>query len=199
VAEKLRRLAALRQLGRRMGAIETQRQQRIKDGETPPEVDRDAAQLALTDVVTFFLDYEIESEPLVRLLNELAALSAGASTSAMIAPAPTRHRRPDTPAVEGIKGRLAAVMEFRQQAGLTRKQAAEWVIRHLPPKMKRRFGSISWATVESWLVKSGGESGAVAGSGREGYLSMRRILVDQRPTELDLKKTFDVLARSFPS
>ena len=98
-----------------------------------------------------------------------------------------------------IKGRLAAIMEFRQQAGLTRKQAAEWVVRHLPPKMKRRLGSITSATVESWLVKWGGERGAASGNGREGYLSMRPILADQRPSEPDLKKIFDVLARSLPS
>jgi hypothetical protein len=54
VAEKLHMLAALRQLGGRMSAIEKQRQQRVEDGENPAEVDRDAAQLALTDVVTFF-------------------------------------------------------------------------------------------------------------------------------------------------
>jgi hypothetical protein len=116
VTAKLHRLAALRQLGGRMSEIEKQRRQRTEDGENPAEVDRDAAQLALTDVVTFFLDHEIESQPLVRLLNELAALSAGASPSAMLAPTATPHRRPDAPAVEGIKGRLAAIMEFRQQA-----------------------------------------------------------------------------------
>lgn len=199
MAEKLHMLAALRQLGGRMSAIEKQRQQRIEDGENPAEADRDAAQLALTDVVTFFLDYKIESEPLVRLLNELAALSAGASPSAMVAPAPTPHRRPDAPAVEGIKGRLAAIMEFRQQAGSTRKQAAEWVVRHIPAKMKRRLGSITSATVESWLVKWGGERGATSGSGREGYLSMRPILADRMPGEPELKKILDVLARSLPS
>jgi hypothetical protein len=199
VTAKLHRLAALRQLGGRMSEIEKQRRQRTEDGENPAEVDRDAAQLALTDVVTFFLDHEIESQPLVRLLNELAALSAGASPSAMLAPTATPHRRPDAPAVEGIKGRLAAIMEFRQQAGLTRKQAAEWVVRHIPPKMKRRLGSITSATVESWLVKWGGERGAASGSGREGYLSMRPILTDRMPAELELKKILEVLARSLPS
>jgi hypothetical protein len=199
VTAKLHRLAALRQLGGRMSEIEKQRRQRTEDGENPAEVDRDAAQLALTDVVTFFLDHEIESQPLVRLLNELAALSVGASPSAMLAPTATPHRRPDAPAVEGIKGRLAAIMEFRQQAGLTRKQAAEWVVRHIPPKMKRRLGSITSATVESWLVKWGGERGAASGSGREGYLSMRPILTDRMPAELELKKILEVLARSLPS
>src|SRR6266852_3815771 len=136
-----------------MGEIEKQRLQRVKRGDDPAEVNRDAAQLAMNGVVTFFLDYGIESQPLVRLLNELAALTAGSSPSPMLAPAATRHRRPDAPSIEGVKGRLAAIMEFRQQAGLTRKAAGEWVVRHIPPKMKRRLGSITSATVESWLVK----------------------------------------------
>jgi hypothetical protein len=65
--------------------------------------------------------------------------------------------------------------------------------------MKRRLGSITSATVESWLVKWGGERGAASGSGREGYLSMRPILTDRMPAELELKKILEVLARSLPS
>jgi len=117
-----------------MSELEKQRRDRIERGDNPAEADRDAAQLALTDVVAFFLDHGIESEPLVRLLSELAALSAGSSPAPMLAPAATSHRRPDAPAVEGIKGRLAAIMEFRQQAGLTRKAAAKWLPDPFLPK-----------------------------------------------------------------
>jgi hypothetical protein len=152
VAEKFHKLAALRRLSERMSEIEKQRRDRIERGDNPAEADRDAAQLALTDVVAFFLDHGIQSEPLVRLLSELAALSAGSSPAPMLAPAATSHRRPDAPAIEGIKGRLAAIMEFRQQAGLTRKQAAKWVAGSVPLKMRHRLGSVRPATVDSWLV-----------------------------------------------
>jgi hypothetical protein len=129
VAEKSHKLAALRPAVR-----EDERAREATPGpfggDNPAEADRDAAQLALTDVVAFFLDHGIQSEPLVRLLSELAALSAGSSP-----PAATPHRRPDAPAIEGIKGRPGGIMEFRQQAGLTRKEAAKWVAGSVPSKM----------------------------------------------------------------
>jgi hypothetical protein len=49
-------------------------------------------------------------------LNRLELSYAGASPSAMVAPAPTPHRRPDAPAVEGIKGRPAAIWSFDSKA-----------------------------------------------------------------------------------
>jgi hypothetical protein len=120
-----------------MGELEKQHLQRIERGDDAAEVDREAAQAALIGVATFFQDYGIEAKPLVRLLSDLAAVSFGSSPSRMLAPAVTRHRRPDAPAIEAIKGRLGAIMEFRQRAGLTRKAAGEWVVRHVPSKMKR--------------------------------------------------------------
>jgi hypothetical protein len=86
VAEKSHKLAALRRLSERMSELEKQRRDRLEHGDNPAEADRDAAQLALTDVVAFFLDHGIQSEPLVRLLSELAALSAGSSPAPMLAP-----------------------------------------------------------------------------------------------------------------
>jgi len=170
-----------------------------EQGDDAAEVDRDTAQEALTGVVVFFMDYGIESQPLVRLLSELAALTAGSKPSPMLAPAVTRHRRPDPPSIEGVKGRLAAIMEFRQQAGLSRKEAGEWIAHHIPSTMKRQLGSVARATVDSWLVKWGGKRGTTPGSGREGYLHMRAILEGQRPTEAQLDKIMKVLAKSLPS
>src|SRR5688572_5668783 len=109
MAKQLHKLAALRLLSDRMSQLEKQRQQRIEHGGDQAEVDRDAAQLALTGLTEFFLDQGIESKPLIRLLVELVALSAGAKPSGMLAPSVPRHRRPDAPAIEAIKGRLAAV------------------------------------------------------------------------------------------
>jgi hypothetical protein len=198
VTRRLHKLAALRLLGDALGKLEEQRQQRIDRGDNPADVDRETAQLALTAVVAFFLDYGIESKPLVRLLSELVALTAGSSPSRMLAPAVTRHRRPDSPAIEGIKGRLAAIMEFRQKVGLTRKAAGEWVVRHTPSKLRRQLGLVSRATVNSWLVKWGGQRGTTSGSGREGYLRMRAILEERRPSEQQLKTIMGGLATSLP-
>jgi hypothetical protein len=199
VAEKLHKLASLRRLSGKMSEFEKQRRERIERGEDAVEADRDAAQLALTEMVAFFLDHGIESNPLVRLLSELAALSAGSSPSSILAPAATPHRRPDPPAIEGIKGRLAAIMESRQEAGLTRKQAAAWVARHLPSGMRKQLGSVAPATADSWLVKWGGERAVTRGIGHEGYLHMRKILRDQNPSESGLQKILDVLSQSLPS
>ena len=199
MAKKQHTLAALRLLSDGMSKLEKQHQQRIERGDDPAEVDRDAAQLALTFVSTFFQDHGIEAKPLIRLLSELVALSAGSRPSRMLTPTVTRHRRPDAPPIEAIKGRLAAIMEFRQQAGSSRKAAGEWVVQHLPSEMKRKLGLASRVTVDSWLVKWGGQRGAISGSGREGYLHMRAILQDRKPTEPQLKKTIETLARSLPS
>jgi hypothetical protein len=198
LVKKLHTPAALCLLSERMSALETQRQEWIQRGDDPAAVDREIAQAALTDVVSIFLDYQIEENPLSRLLVELEALSAGASPSRMLAPAVTRHRRADAPVIEGVKGRLAAIMEFQQQAGLTRKAAGEWVTRNIPAQMKPRLGSATRAAVDSWLVKWGGKRGPST-SGRDGYLNMRAILADQRPVEQKLRKIIKVLAKSFPS
>ena len=155
----MQKLAALRLLDEGMIAIEAQRQAAIEGGEKASQVDREAAQYALQGVVRLFMEQGIEAQPLVRLLSELVALSAGSKPSPMLAPARTHHRSPDAPIRELVKGRLAAVMEFRQKAGSTRKAAREWVVRNMPPETTRQF-SVTAATVDSWLVKWGGERGA---------------------------------------
>ena len=193
---KLTKLGALRLLADTLATIERRREQRIARGDDAAEVDRDTAQLALTAVVALCEGHGIESRPLVRLLSELIALTAGASPSPMLAPATTRHRRPDAPMIEGLKGRLAAIMAFRQDAGLTRKAAADWVVRHAPAKLKRNLPLASRAALDSWLVKWGGARGATPGAGREGYLAMRAILKERQPSERQLKDVMGVLSKT---
>jgi hypothetical protein len=114
MAKKIPTAAVLRPLRETMREFETQRQKCLAQGDNPADIDRDVAQAALTSVVDFFLDHGIETESLYRLLCDLEALSAGASPSRMLLPAKTHHRRPDSPTIEGMKGRLAAIMEYRQ-------------------------------------------------------------------------------------
>src|SRR5215813_12759414 len=65
-----------------MAELERQRRQRIDRGEDAATVDRETAQVALTAVADFFHAYGIEAKPLVRLLGELAALTAGSARRA---------------------------------------------------------------------------------------------------------------------
>src|ERR1700733_594405 len=143
MVEKLHKLAALRLLGEGMAGFDLLHQQRIEAGENPAEVDRDAAQQALTSVVGFFLDHGIESGPLHRLLGGLEALSSGSRAPDMFRPTKTHHRRADAPNIETIKGRLAAIMEFLQRQGRERKEATQWIARNIPSELKTRLGSVS--------------------------------------------------------
>lgn len=197
--EKMTLLEALRRLGDGLEKLEWQHQKRIDRGDNPADADRETAQAALNEVATFLMDHDIESRSLVRLLGGLAALSAGSSAARMFTPAATRHRRPDAPAIEGVKGRLAAIMEFRQSAGLGRKAAGKWVVEHMTPELKGRLGRVSRAAVDSWLVKWGGPHGTTSESGREGYLAMCKILKTHTPTEKQWKKVMDALVKSLPS
>ena len=196
---KVHRLKQLRLLSEGLSRVERQHHQRIARGDNAAEADRETAQAALNGVVMFLQNNQMESRPLIRLVSALAALTGGSSAPAMLAPTPTRHRRPDPPTIELIKGRLAAIMEYRQQTGATRKAAGEWVARNLPAKFKSRLGPTSRATIDSWLVKWGGKAPHREGSGREGYLAMRAILVDRKLTEQQLKNTIQVIVRYIPS
>lgn len=199
MAAQVHKLAALRMLDDDIRKLEGQRQKRIDEGGASSEIDRQHGQLALTAVVKLLSDQGVETRPLVRILAELAALSAGAAPSAILTPAATRHRRPTAPVIESVKGRLAAIMEFQQQSGFPRKLAAQWVVQHLPSDMKHKLGKTSRTTVDSWLVKWGGHHGAAPGNGREGYLHMREILSTRRPTETQLLKIVETLGRWLPS
>lgn len=200
MAKKIPTPAVLRPLGETMRELETQRQKCLARGDNSGDVNRDVAEAGLAQVVDFFLDHGIESKPLYRLLCDLAALSAGASPSRMLLPAKTRHRRPDPPAIESIKGRLAAIMEYRQHAGLARRAASQWVARIMPSKMKQRLGATSSAAVDSWLLKWGGKRGSTPGPGRDGYLAMGRILQSHKPNEQQLKRIISAaLPKSLPA
>lgn len=195
MTEKPHELAALRLLGKELDRYEQEREERLAAGEDRPIVDREAAQQALTAVSAFLFDQGIETTSLNRLLSELVALTAGANPSPMLAPFPTSHRRPEAPGVESLKGRLAALMEYRQRTGSTRKEAAAWVVRYMPAAMARSLGGVQPATVSSWLSKWGGERGAQPGDGREGYEAMRAILVQHQPGEAELIRVLISLER----
>ena len=117
----------------------------------------------------------------------------------MLKAATTRHRSPDPPIIQSVKGRLAAIMEFRQKTGSSRRAAREWVARNVPPEVTRRLGAVTPSAVDSWLSKWGGERGATSGDGRQGYERMRAILESRKPTEKQLKLIIAMLAKSLPA
>lgn len=190
---------ALQRLNADMQALEQHHHERLTAGDAASAVDRDTAEQGLARVVDFFLDHRLESQPIYRLLGALAALSAGASPPAMLRPAKTRHRRPDAPATEIVKGRLAAIMAYRQRSGLSRKAASTWVARNTPAKMQQRLGANSSAAVDHWLLKWGGTRGATPGAGRESYLAMTTLLHKLKPDEARLKRIIGALAKSLAS
>jgi len=183
-------------LRRGMASIARQQREAIEAGEDPAWVAREGSQHALNGVMAAFQSADIETAPLMALLSALSAVAAGSSLPEMLAPAATPHRRPDAPEIEGKKGRLAALMEYRQSQGLTRKVAADWVARHIPKELARSLGSISRRSVDDWREKWGGDRGAVPGAGRDGYLAMRTILLDHSPTESGLITILSALAKS---
>ena len=46
-----------------------------------------------------------------------------------------KGRRADAPLIVGAKGTVAAMMHVQQSTGLTRQEAAEWVVRHISPTL----------------------------------------------------------------
>lgn len=198
MAKQLDEVSTLRELGDAMMQIEKQRLQRVEGGTNPAEADRDAAQMALTGVAAFLASNGIESRPVIRLLSELTAITEGSRLSDMLTPDVSGHRPADPPTIEGVKGRLAAIMEYRQGGGMARKAAAAWVARHLPKAMKLRLRSPKPSTIDSWFSKWGGERGATAGPGRDGYLQMRAILRSREPSEPQIRVIIETLAGYVP-
>jgi hypothetical protein len=199
VPKQLDEVSTLGELGDAMMQIEKQRLLLVKGATNPAEADRNAAQMGLIAIASFLANNGIESKPVIRLLAELSAITDGSRLSDMLTPDVSGHRPVEPGLIDGMKGRLAAVMEYRQRrGGLARKAAAASVARHLPKAMKLRLRSPQPSTVASWLSKWGGERGATAGPGREGYLSMRSILHGQELSEPQIRGIIDSLAGYVP-
>lgn len=179
-------------------AIEEHRKARLSAGEDRADVDLESSALSLSLIAGLLEEQGIETAAIHRVLVDLTALSNGSSPSGMLTPRPTRHRRPVAPSVEGFKGRLAAIMEHLQGRGLTRKEAADRVVRYTPDNLKRKLGLNSPNTVEGWKVQWGGERGSEKGHGREGYELMRAILQVTSPTEDKLSGILKALDRALP-
>jgi hypothetical protein len=191
-------LAAVRTMGAGLRRFEKSRNARVAAGEDVAEASRDAAQSALTLVVMFLQDYGYESASLTRLVADLAALEQGSKPSRMLSRRVVKHRSTASPTIETIKGRLAAIMEYRQGMGVGRLASRKWVFDCLSRAMREKLKINSGSAVDRWLVTWGGQYGT-SSPGRSGYDAMRTLLEKHRPTERALKKAIKGLAKSLPA
>jgi hypothetical protein len=116
--------------------------------------DRETAQNALKVVMTFLLDHGIESSPVARLLSALSALSAGSSLPNIFKPLPASNRRPDSPEIEGIKCRLAGIVEYLQRSGKSRRAATQWGVQLLSQTTAPLAAHIERSLIEDGFNKT---------------------------------------------
>jgi hypothetical protein len=131
-----------------------------------------ASALALKEVYSF-LSVRAPSHSLTLLLNALGELVSGGSPAAMFAPLnDLNNRPPDTPSVMSVKGALAGIMHIQQSAGMSREQAAHFIVRNISPNLVARISRkpISARSVEEWLDRYGGDF-AANNAGRKSYLT----------------------------
>ena len=162
----------LRSLGRELLELETEHEfETNKFPEQMGKVDLGACICALEAVIEFLAD-RVVSRNLVHLRSALLEIAAGASPAAMFQPEEHgRGRRVDAPLVVKAKGMLAGMMQVQQSVGMSRQEAAEWIVRNVSPKLATRISSkpLTARMVEEWLDRFGGTFGE-EGIGRESYL-----------------------------
>jgi hypothetical protein len=68
-------------------------------------------------------------------------------------------RRPDVSSILTIKGILAGLMQCQVRAGMSREQAANWIVQNMSPKLAARISAkpVTPRMVEEWLDRFGGK------------------------------------------
>ena len=160
------------------------------------KVDLPACILAL-DAVLKFLFMRVVSRNLGMLYDALVEIVVGASPAAMFHPEEhPQGRRSDAPLIKGAKGTVAAMMHVQQSTGMTRQEAAEWVVRHISPTLAARISGkpLTSRMVEEWLDRFGGEF-AEHDFGREQYL----LWIEHDPVSGErLREITDSMAKRLP-
>ena len=153
----------LRSLGRELLELETEHESETnKFPEQMGKVDLGACICALEAVIEFLAD-RVVSRNLVHLRSALLEIAAGASPAAMFQPEEhgRRGRRVDAPLVVKAKGMLAGRCKCSRCLGMSRQEAAEWIVRNVSPKLATRISSkpLTARMVEEWLDRFGGTFG----------------------------------------
>jgi hypothetical protein len=136
-------------------------------------IDLAASTLALSAVLEFLRP--IPSRNLSILLKALAEMGSGASPPAMFRPEYRKSgRRPDPLSVMAAKGTLAGMMHSQMAGGMSREEAAQWIVRNISPLLASRISTkpLIPGVVEGWLDRFGGNF-AERNVGRERYLLWR--------------------------
>ena len=132
-----------------------------------------ASTLAIQKVLEFLRP--IPSRNLAILRDALVEVLSGASLPAMFHPEYGRRgRRPDAYSIVAAKGIIAGMMQVQMSTGMTRREAARWIVRNVSPSLARRISTkaLSPRVIEEWLDRYGGKF-AENNSGRERYLLWR--------------------------
>jgi len=135
------------------------------------KADLAACILAMMAVNEFF-HLRLSSRILQMLLDGLLEIAIGVPPAVMFHPEDySKGRRADSPLVMGAKGAVAAIMHVQQSTGMSRKEAAEWVVGYISPALAARISRkpLTARTVEEWLDRFGGDH-AEYNLGRENYL-----------------------------
>lgn len=137
-------------------------------------IDLAASALALNAVIKFLRP--IPSRNLTILQDALMEMISGASPPAMFRPEYRGSgRRPDPLSLMAAKGTLAGMMQSQMSSGMSREEAAQWIVRNISPLLASRISTkaLSPRVVEEWLDRFGGDF-AEHNVGREKYRLWRK-------------------------
>jgi hypothetical protein len=160
------------------------------------EADLVACILAL-DAVRHFLGVLVPCHTLTLLGTGLSELLVVGTSPAMFLPlSRAMGRRSDAAPVMAAKGILAAMMHAQQSAGMSRENAAKWIVRYTSPTLAGRISGkpLTPRMVEEWLDRYGGAF-AESNAGRKSYLTW------SRSDAVSAKRFRDIterLAKTFP-
>jgi len=112
---------------------------------------------ALTAIESFLFSQGVTSIVLQELRHDLLAVENAGETPARFKPPRRDGRKPDSPLMQGLKGRFAGRAYAQMESGLNRNQAASWVARNIPPRLARRMSSkpIRQSTIKEWMEQYG--------------------------------------------
>jgi hypothetical protein len=137
------------------------------------EIDLAASTLALNAMLRFLRP--IPSRNLSILQDALMEMISGASPPAMFRPVHRKSgRRTDALSLTAAKGTLAGMMQSQMSSGMSREEAAQWIVRNISPLLASRISTkaLSPRVVEEWLDRFGGDF-AEDNVGRQKYLLWR--------------------------
>jgi hypothetical protein len=118
---------------------------------------RQAAISAMRAIESFLNSQGITSVTLVEIRLDLQKVAFPGEIPALFRPSRRAGRKPDSKAVEGLKGRLAGMAYVQMEFGLARNEAAAWVARNTPGALGRQLANkpISSASIKEWMDKFG--------------------------------------------